>query len=63
MAVTLMTSGNPYCPVLGIDPPTIEAAKSRPDANYYNLLKIAEYRERSANPYVAGSRGYSRRSA
>ena len=36
-----MTARNAYCAALGIDPPTIDAAKSSPDANYYSLLLIA----------------------
>ena len=36
-----MIARNAYCAALGIDPPSIEAAKSSPDANYYSLLLIA----------------------
>jgi len=32
---------NPYCAVLGITVPSVEAAKDAPDANYYALLIVA----------------------
>jgi hypothetical protein len=36
-----MTTTNPYCEALGIQVPSLEAAKSSPDANYYSLLIVA----------------------
>lgn len=32
---------NPYCDIIGISPPRIEEARSRPEANYYSLLLVA----------------------
>jgi hypothetical protein len=37
----MMTTTNPYCEALGIAVPTLEAAKSSSDANYYALLIVA----------------------
>ncbi len=36
-----MNTPNSYCEALGIDVPRLEAAKDRPDANYYSLLIVA----------------------
>ena len=36
-----MTTTNPYCEALGIQVPSLEVAKSSPDANYYSLLIVA----------------------
>ncbi len=37
----MTSTSNAYCAALGIRAPRIEAAKSGPDANYYNLLLVA----------------------
>lgn len=36
-----MSRRNPYCEVLGIDPPRLEVVKDHVDANYYALLIVA----------------------
>ena len=36
-----MTTTNPYCEALGIQTPSLEVAKTSPDANYYSLLIVA----------------------